>query len=83
MRESEPSEEASRKRYILSKSRHRAVSEISKAVTCLLALWQSLFRRHDFYSGLFEEHRKPLDNAKGKHQAMKGKIITNVLRGGG
>ena len=59
-------DEASRKRYLLSKSRHSAVLEKSIAVTCLLAMWQSLLRRHDFYSGLFVEHRKPHDNAKRK-----------------
>ncbi len=68
MSESEPTDEASRKRYMLSKSRLRAVFEISKAVTCLLALWQSLFRRHDFYPGLFAGHGKPLVDEKRKAQ---------------
>ena len=71
-------DEASRKIYILSKPRHLAVLGISIAVTCLLAMWQSLLRRHDFYPGLFVEHRKPHVNAKGKHQALRSKVITNV-----
>ena len=66
MSESEPTDDASRKRYLLPKPRHRAVSGISIAVTCLLAMWQSLFRGHDFYSGLFAEHRKPHGNVKRK-----------------
>ncbi len=75
MSESEPSDEASRKRYILSKSRHRAVLEISKAVTCLLALWQSLFRGHDFYPGLFVEHRKPHGNVKRKSKYENARLL--------
>jgi len=44
---------------------------------------QSLLRGHDFYSGLFAEHRKPAVNAKGKPQAVERKTITNVTAGGG
>lgn len=40
-------------------------------ITCLLTIWQSLFRGHDFYPGLLTEHRKPLVNVKGKHQVLK------------
>jgi hypothetical protein len=69
MSESEPSDEASRKRNLLSKPRLRAVLGMSIAITCLLAIWQSLFRGHDFYLGLFVERRKPQVTAKGKHQA--------------
>ncbi len=43
---------------------------------------QSLFRRHEFYPGLFAERRKPHVNAKGKVQAVKCKAITNVAWGG-
>ena len=64
-------EEASRKRYLLSKPRHLAVLGTSITVTCLLVMRQSLLRRHDFYLGLFVERRKPQVNAKGKHQAHK------------
>jgi hypothetical protein len=63
-------DDASRKRYFLSKPRHRAVFGISVATTCLLATWQALFRGHDFYSGLFVEHGKPLADVKRKTQAQ-------------
>jgi len=59
MSESEPTEEASRKRYLLSKPRYLAIFGISITVTCLLVMWQSSLRRHDFYLGLFLERRKP------------------------
>jgi hypothetical protein len=72
---SEPTDEASRKRYLLPKPRHRAVLGISIAVTCLLAMWQSLFRGHDFYSGLFVEHRKPHDNVKRKAKYEKARLL--------
>jgi hypothetical protein len=62
-------DDASRKRYFLSKPRHRAVLGIGVAVTCLLATWQALFRRHDFYPGLFVVHGKPLVDIKRKVQA--------------
>ncbi len=52
------------------------VKSIAKA--CLLAMRQSLFRRHEFYPGLFAERRKPHVNVKGKVQAVKCKAITNV-----
>ncbi len=66
MSESEPIEEASRKLYILSKPRCFANLGMNIAVTCLLAMWQSLFRGHEFYLGLFVERRKPFVDAKGK-----------------
>ena len=66
MSESESIEEASRKRYFLSKPGHFAVLGISVTVTCLLVTWQTLLRGHDLYPGLFVEHRKPHDNAKRK-----------------
>lgn len=75
MSESEPTDEASRKRNLLSKPRHRAVSGISIAVTCLLAMWQSLFRWHDFYSGLFVEHRKPHGNAKRNAKYANARLL--------
>ena len=77
---SEPSDEASRKRYLLSKPRHRAVSGISIAVTCLLAMWQSLFRGHDFYPGLFMEHGKPYSNVKGKVQVEKIRLLPKYYK---
>ena len=82
MSESEPIEDASRKRYFLSKPRHRAALGISVRETCLLLTWQTLFRGHDFYPGLFVERRKPHVNEKeerkGKQQVLKCKPITNV-----
>lgn len=75
MSESEPFEEASRKRYLLSKPRHSAVLGISIAVTCLLAMWQSLLRRHEFYPGLFVERRKPHDNAKRKAKYANARLL--------
>ena len=51
---------------------------MNMAVTCLLAMWQTLHRRHDFYLGLFAERRKPYVDVKGKVQAIKCRAITNV-----
>ncbi len=51
--------------------------------TCLLTMWQTLFRRHDFYPGLFAERRKPNADVKGKVQAIKCEAITKVALGGG
>ena len=78
MSESEPFEEASRKRYILTKPRHFAALGTSATETCLLVACQALLRRHDFYPGLFVERRKPHDNAKKEIQVRKCKVITNV-----
>jgi 4-hydroxyphenylpyruvate dioxygenase-like putative hemolysin len=51
---------------------------MNMAVTCLLAIWQTLYRRYDFYPGLFAERRKPYVDVKGKVQAIKCKAITKV-----
>lgn len=75
MSESEPSEEASRKQTLLSKSGHLAVLEISIAITCLLAMRQSLLRRHDFYLGLFVEHGKPHGDAKRKAKYENARLL--------
>jgi hypothetical protein len=71
-------EEAPRKWHMLSKPKYLGISGKSIAEICLLAMWQPLYRRHDFYPGLFAEHRKPHVNAKGKHQAVKCEAITEV-----
>jgi hypothetical protein len=44
---------------------------------------QASYRRHEFYPGLFVEHRKPCADVKGEIQAVKCKVITNVAWGGG
>ena len=75
MSESEPTDEASRNRNLLSKPRPRGVFGISIAVTCLLAIWQSLFRRHDFYLGLIVERRKPYGNAKRKAKYVNARLL--------
>ena len=75
MSESEPTEEASRKRHMLSKPGHSAVPEISIAGTCLLAMWQPLLRGHDFYPGLFVERRKPYNNVKGNAKYENARLL--------
>lgn len=51
MNESEPTEEVSRQRNLLSKATISTMVVISFAATCLLAKWQAIHRRHDFYTG--------------------------------
>jgi len=75
MSASEPFEEASRKRYLLSKPEYLRTLGTNVAVTCLLARWQSLLRRHEFYLGLFAERRKPHDNAKGKPKYVNARLL--------
>ena len=57
MSESEPFDEASRS-VLTVKIKKLSGLVISVMVTCLLVTWQSVFRRHDFYLGLFLEHKK-------------------------
>lgn len=61
-------DEASRIGYQLSKPRYLAVIGKSVVITCLLATWQPLLKRHDFYSGLFVEHGNSPVDAKRKAQ---------------
>lgn len=65
---------------MLSKPRRSAAFGISLAVTCLQAKRQPLLRGHDFYSGLFVEHRKPCGNAKGKHQVGETRRLPMCLK---
>lgn len=65
---SEPTDEAPRKRYILTKPGHFAVPGTSATETCLLVTCQALLRGHDFYPGLFVGHGKPFVDAKRKIQ---------------
>ena len=55
------------------------------ADTCLLAIWQTSYKRHDFYSGLFMEQRKSCKNEKGKAQAGETLVRLNTedLQDGG
>ena len=69
MNASEPSDDAPRRQYMLSKPRNVEFSGISIAETYLLAMRQPLWRGHEFFPGLFTERRKPHGNIKGKHQA--------------
>ncbi len=69
MSESEPTEEASRRQYMLSKPRNVEFLGISVTETYLLVTWQPLYRGHELYLGLFAERRKPCSNAKEKFQA--------------
>jgi hypothetical protein len=71
MSESEPSDEASRKRTHCQNPKNLGVSGISIAVTCLLAIWQSSLRRHDFYLGLLLEHGKSDIDVKEKVQVRR------------
>jgi hypothetical protein len=68
MSESKPTDEASRKRYNLTKPGHSAVLGTSATETCLLVACQALLRGHDFYPGLFAGHGKPLVDDKRKAQ---------------
>jgi len=69
MSESEPTDDASRRQYMLPKPRKVEFSGTRIAETYLLAIWQPSYRGHDFYLGLWMERRKPYINAKGKNQA--------------
>ena len=50
--------EVSRQQYILSKAKLSTVFVISIAITCLLAMWQTIYRRHDLYLGSQAERGK-------------------------
>jgi len=58
MNESEPSDEVLRQRYILSKASVSSMLVISTAVTCLPAVWQTIYRRHELYLGSQTERGK-------------------------
>ena len=77
---SEPSDEASRKRNLLSKPGHRAVSGISIAVTCLLAMWQSLFRGHDFIQACLWNTGSLIVMLKGKLKSARQDNYQSIIR---
>lgn len=58
MNESEPTEEVSRQRNLLSKATISTMVVISLAETCLLASRQAIQRRHDLYMGSQTERGK-------------------------
>ena len=65
-----------------SLARRRNIAE-----TCLPAIWQTSFRRHDFYSGLFTEQRKSCNDEDEKGKAQAGETLvrlnTKALQDGG
>jgi len=66
MSESEPSDEVSGTSYLLSKLSYGASKGRACQIPVLPDMRQSSQRRHDFYSGLFVENRKPFIDVKGK-----------------
>jgi hypothetical protein len=68
MNESEPSMRCRENEHSVRTTvlllRRRNVAE-----TCLLATWQTSYRRHEFYSGLVMEQGKSCRDGKGKVQA--------------
>ncbi len=58
MNENEPTDEVSRCQNILSKAIVSMTVVISVAATCLLAVRQAIYRRHELYSGSQTERGK-------------------------
>jgi hypothetical protein len=82
MSESKPTDEASRKRYNLTKPGHSAVLGTSATETCLLVACQALLRGHDFIRAYLRDTGSLLLMIKGKHKC-KSEAITKAARGGG
>ena len=84
-----PTDEASRKRYNLTKPGHSADLGTSATETCLLVACQALLRRHSlprcagtFIRAYLRDTGNLLLMIKGKHKC-KSEAITKAARGGG
>ena len=65
MSESEPSDDASSRIKELSKLEPPSSSRMSREGTCLLARWQSVFRRHELNAGFGTKRENLALDAKG------------------